>query len=287
MFLGDARDDNRVEPTKGDVRAAGPSPWFTVAEADAIEGMRALPSASIDLILTDPPYESLEKHRAIGTTTRLKRSKASSNDWFKIFPNRRFLEFFAEAYRVLNKNSHLYLMCDAETMFVTKPLGEAAGFKFWKPLVWDKVNIGMGYHYRARYEFVLFFEKGKRKLSNLALSDVIQVPRVHNGYPAEKPVKLAAVLVAQSTLPGEIVLDPFVGSGSTGVAAVDLGRNFHGIDICTEAVDATRQRLANIGGKEKALITNGATQRQVVTHRDANAPSKHIVGAEDHFPVAR
>ncbi|WP_366944968.1 hypothetical protein, partial [uncultured Bradyrhizobium sp.] len=46
-----------------------------------------------------------------------------------------------------------------------KPFGEQAGFKFWKPIVWDKVQIGMGYHYRCRYEFVLFFEKGKRRLN--------------------------------------------------------------------------------------------------------------------------
>jgi hypothetical protein len=50
-------------------------------------------------------------------------------------------------------------------MFVAKPIGEAAGFHFWKPLVWDKKAMGMGYHYRARYEFVLFFEKGKPKLA--------------------------------------------------------------------------------------------------------------------------
>ena len=75
-------------------------------------------------------------------------------------------------YRVLRKNRHLYLFCDQETMFVAKPVGEQVGFKFWKPLVWDKKKIGMGYHYRARYEFVLFFEKGKRKINNLGIPDI-------------------------------------------------------------------------------------------------------------------
>ena len=78
---------------------------------------------------------------------------------------------FAEIYRVLRRDSHFYLFCDQETMFVAKPIAEAAGFKFWKPLVWDKCSLGMGYHYRARYEFVLFFEKGKRKLRNLGIPD--------------------------------------------------------------------------------------------------------------------
>src|ERR1700748_1608487 len=114
---------------------------FELSTQDAVRWLRDQPSESIDLLITDPPYESLEKHRAIGTTTRLKHSKASSNDWFSIFPNSRFPELFEQTYRVLRKNSHFYLYCDAETMFVAKPLAEAAGFKFWKPLIWDKRNI--------------------------------------------------------------------------------------------------------------------------------------------------
>lgn len=212
--------------------------------------LRTLPDESIDLVVTDPPYESLEKHRAVGTTTRLKHSKASSNNWFEIFPNDRFAELFAEVYRVLKKNTHFYLYCDPETMFVAKPLAEAAGFKFWKPLIWEKLQIGMGYHYRARYECILFFEKGKRKLNDLGVADVIACPRIRNGYPAEKPPQVSAVLIGQSTQPGELVIDPFMGSGSAGVAAVGLGRNFLGNDLCDEAVDITRRRLLEAGAQE-------------------------------------
>ena len=87
-------------------------------------------------------------------------------------------------------------------MFVAKPEAERAGFKFWKPLVWDKSTIGMGYHYRARYEFILFFEKGKRRLNDLGVADVIAVPRIHRGYPAEKPPAVAEVLIKQSSAAG-------------------------------------------------------------------------------------
>jgi DNA modification methylase len=111
---------------------------YAIYERDAVEWLCGLPDESVDLVVTDPPYESLEKHRAIGTTTRLKHSKASSNDWFRIFPNARFPELFREVYRVLSRDRHFYLFSDAETMFVVKPIAEAAGFKFWKPLVWDK-----------------------------------------------------------------------------------------------------------------------------------------------------
>jgi len=215
-------------------------------QGDAVCWLRELPDASVDLIVTDPPYESLEKHRAIGTTTRLKHSKASSNDWFDIFPNDRFHELFVELYRVLKNNSHFYLYCDNETMFVAKPIAESVGFRFWKPLVWDKVKIGMGYHYRARYEFILFFEKGKRKLNDLGVPDIIQVPRVYRGYPTEKPYEVSEVLINQSTEPNDIVIDPFMGSGSTGIASVKLGRNFIGNDIGSEALKVTRDRLQDL-----------------------------------------
>jgi DNA modification methylase len=111
---------------------------YRLFDQDAVDWLRSFADESVDLIVTDPPYESLEKHRAIGTTTRLKHSKSSSNDWFQIFPNTRFPELMAEAYRVLARNRHFYLFCDQETMFVIKPIAESAGFKFWKPVVWDK-----------------------------------------------------------------------------------------------------------------------------------------------------
>ena len=113
-------------------------PTFQIGNLDAVDWLARLPSESVDLVVTDPAYESLEKHRAIGTTTRLKKSKASSNDWFGIFPNRRFPDLFRELWRVLKRNSHLYVFCDQETAFVVKPIAEAAGFKFWKCLLWDK-----------------------------------------------------------------------------------------------------------------------------------------------------
>jgi site-specific DNA-methyltransferase (adenine-specific) len=214
-------------------------------------------------VITDPPYESLEKHRAVGTTTRLKHSKASSNDWFSIFPNARFPELFAEVHRVLRKDSHFYLFCDPETMFVAKPIAEEVGFKFWKPLIWRKDRIGMGYHYRALYECVLFFEKGKRKLNDLGISDVIDAKRIVGGYPAEKPPEVSEVLVTQSSEPGQLVIDPFCGSGSVGVAAARHGRHFAGNDLCAEAIDITRARLIDHGALEGPAAAREAATPQL------------------------
>lgn len=233
-------------------RSASQVTAFQVTQRDAVAWLKTLDSSSVDLVITDPPYESLEKHRAVGTTTRLKHSKASSNDWFQIFPNRRFPELFRELHRVLKPDSHVYLFCDQETMFVVKPMAEHAGFRFWKPLVWDKRQIGMGYHYRARYEFILFFEKGRRKLADLSVSDVIECPRVHRGYPAEKPVLVSEVLVRQSSIRGQTVVDPFTGSGSVGVASLRHGRRFMGSDICDEAVRISSERLTEVAERPEA-----------------------------------
>ena len=250
-FSGSALGGERASGRGGRRSAERPSllpagKRYALHEQDAVEWLRGLPDGSVDLFVTDPPYESLEKHRAVGTTTRLKHSKSSSNDWFRIFPNSRFPELFQEIYRTLARDRHFYLFCDAETMFVAKPAAEAAGFKFWKPLVWDKQKIGMGYHYRCRYEFILFFEKGKRRLSDLAIADVISHPRIHGGYPTEKPAAVSEVLIRQSTAEGELVADPFMGSGSAGVAALTLGRRFVGTDVAESAVELSSERLAAV-----------------------------------------
>lgn len=211
-------------------------------------------TASVDLVITDPPYASLEKHRARGTTTRLSHSKSSSNDWFEVMPNERFGELFAQVWRVLKPNRHFYLFVDFDTLrwLLAHPelfeqleqrRGRWKGFTLWKPIVWDKETMGMGYHYRARCEFILFFEKGKRRLNDLGVPDVLSFKRVRNGYPTEKPVPLSEVLVRQSTEPGERVLDPFMGSGSVGVAAVQQGCHFEGFDLAPTAVDHAAARL--------------------------------------------
>lgn len=245
LALGEAPRSEAPRSSRGAGQEAAAE--FAVTQMDAVDWLASLREDSVDLIITDPPYESLEKHRAVGTTTRLKQSKGSSNPWFQIFPNTRFPELFHQAYRVLRPHRHLYLFCDQETLFIAKPAAEAAGFKFWKPLVWDKQTIGMGYHYRSRYEFILFFEKGKRKLHDLGIADVLSEPRIRSGYPTEKPVALSETLVRQSTDTGMLVIDPFSGSGSAGVAAVKNGRSFLGNDLSSEAVEVTARRLIEAG----------------------------------------
>ena len=235
-----------------------------ITQKDAVEWLRETPSESVDLVVTDPAHESLEKHRAVGTTTRCKKR------WFPIFKNERFEELYSEIYRVLKPDTHFYLICDQTTMWTAKPIGEKVGFKFWKPIVWDKISTGMGYHYRGMYEVVLFFEKGKRPLRNRSIGDVLHVKSIRGGcrcsvpadiyacstcekrifYPTEKPVELGEILIEQSTQPGECVIDPFAGAGFVGVAAQNLDREFQLNDVNPVATEWISKRLA----KEKSRV---------------------------------
>lgn len=230
---------------------------FELRQQDATEFLLSLEPGTVGLIVTDPAYASLEKHRAKGTTTRLKVSDGSSNVWFPVVQNDYFPRFLQACYRALKKDAHLYFYCDKETMFVVKPMAEEVGFKWWNVITWDKVKIGMGYHYRARTEFILFFEKGKRKLNDLGMPDmfdwredpegfVLECARIRNGYPTEKPVRVSEKLILQSSEPGDLVVDPFMGSASVGEAALLLGRRFMGSDVTQLAMDTARARLERV-----------------------------------------
>jgi len=249
---------------------AAPPPPETgrVLVSDAFELLRGLAPESVDLVVTDPPYESLQIHRARGTTTRL------TTDWFVTVPNQRLPELLREVFRVLRADRHFYLFCDEVTADVIKqqqgvgaarlPNGArrcACGFVYWKEIVWAKTTLdgarirgGTGYHYRAASERILFFEKGKRALRDLGIPDVLMAPRSGVPGPAVKPGAVVRTLIAQSTEAGELVVDPFCGSGVAGVEARALDRRFLLGDIDLAYLDPS---LAGFAPRE-AIVARAA-----------------------------
>jgi site-specific DNA-methyltransferase (adenine-specific) len=213
-----------------------------VRTGDALEFLRELQEQSVQVVVTDPPYQSINKWRSQGS-----RSCRRLLDWFPDVTYEYLELCLVELYRVLEKNSHCYIFGDWETLHRhVYPAAERAGFKTWPPLVWDKASIGLGYHYRPRTELVAFLEKGKRPLASLSVPNLLRVRAVkgRSAYPTEKPVELVQVLLAQSSVPGDVVLDPFCGSGAVGVAALGLGRRFLGADVEEGACEHARAALA-------------------------------------------
>jgi len=265
--------------------------------SDAFELLRGLAPESVDLVVTDPPYESLQIHRARGTTTRL------TTNWFTTVPNERLPELLREVYRVLCPDRHFYLFCDEVTADVIKQqqkVGAArlpnggrkcsCGFVYWKEIVWAKTTLdggrirgGTGYHYRAASERILFFEKGKRALNDLGIPDVLMAPRAGVPGPAVKPGAVVRALIAQSTSPGELVLDPFCGSGVAGVEARALDRRFLLGDIDLAYLDPSLASLA----PADAIVARAA----VVMEEPAEPPELETLAdgsaAEDELDAAR
>jgi DNA modification methylase len=125
-------------------------------------------------------------------------------------------------------------------------------FTFKHMVVWDKGPMGMGWHYRRSYETVLIGQKPgaackwydtTNKIENIIRHIPKIIPRATQ-HPTEKPTRLAAHFINLHSQPGEIVLDPFCGSGSTLEAARDMGRHFIGIELGERFVAMARTRLA-------------------------------------------
>jgi site-specific DNA-methyltransferase (adenine-specific) len=221
---------------------------ITLRCADAIEFLQSLKKNSVDMVLTDPPYWTLDKHRNVGTTTRLggNANKAKQTGWFKTINQEYMMQMLDEIYRVLKPNCHAYVMSDGQTLrhILNHADNSKTPFKNYKPIVWDKVNQGMGYHYRCRHEFFVMLDKGKnRRLNSLSVPDVWAVPMIKGGYSTEKPVSLMEIPILNSTEPLELVVDPFMGGGSVAMACAKNCRNFLGCDVSMEAVELTRNRL--------------------------------------------
>lgn len=201
-----------------------------LVQADARDFLADLPDESVDLILTDPPYA-------------FDRGNTHFRKWFAELPDEAWAGIFFELHRVLAPNSHAYVFADRRVKPVFEAAAKASGFRVHRALVWDKGSIGLGQSvWRSQHEYICFLSKGSRPGNSKGLGDVLRAPRPR-GYPTEKPVKVLKQLIAQSSERGELVLDPFCGSGSTGMAAREIGRRALLCDV-DAGFAARRLRLA-------------------------------------------
>jgi len=205
-----------------------------IIQGDCLTVMRDIPDKAIDLILTDPPYGV--SYKETGETYMI-------GDTVNLVPY-----FLPQLHRILKDDGAIYMFSSTTKLVDTLPIFNTY-FKLHSIIIWDK-RIGriprQLSHYKLRYEPILYGSKGLHRL-NAYKDDVFQadIPRGKKRvHPTQKPVEIMDYLIKNSAKKDSLILDPFLGSGTTAVAAKQLGRRFIGIEISQKYVDIANKRLA-------------------------------------------
>jgi DNA modification methylase len=233
-----------------------------ITEGDCIEIMSKMPAGSIDCMVTDPPYGIAYKRK--GSFVRNKEGNWApvtgkmddiAND--AVFDPEWQLAWMKAAYRVLKPGAHIYEFCSEHYVGEFRATIIEAGFNIKRMLVWNKGQGGMGDlvgGYHPCTELILFAHKPAPKGEERALErkgqlNVIEVAGIRKMefHPTEKPTGVLRPLILNSTKEGETVLDPFAGSGSTGVAAKEENREPVLIEMNPKYVKVIQSRLAQGG----------------------------------------
>ncbi len=225
---------------------------YNLYNEDFLEYIKKINNNSIDLIVTDPPYKTTKRGNS-GNAGGMCRNKLFSKGVVFKENNIKPEEYMPEFFRILKDGSHCYVMTNHVNLQHMINTATEVGFKFVKCLIWNKGNKIMGQSYMNQFEYILFLRKGKhKKINNCGTSDILSVPnkkdKDENGknlHDTQKPVELMKILIENSSQEGEIVLDPFMGIGSTGVACINTNRNFIGIELDENYYNIAKDRIEN------------------------------------------
>lgn len=208
---------------------------------------------SIDCIVTDPPYGMAFQ----SNNTRLADSKKYSRTIEGDGDLDAAILLFRQAMKpLLSKmadEAEMYVFTAWHVLDVWMPLvRRIPDFELKQMLVWDKGFPGLGDldgNWGCGHEIILYLKKGRRKLP-YRRSGIISIDKLASGqniHPTEKPVPLIEKLIEMSTDPGDLVVDPFSGSGSTSVAAQNLGRDSIAFELDEEYFNRSTERLKQLG----------------------------------------
>jgi site-specific DNA-methyltransferase (adenine-specific) len=196
---------------------------------------------SINFIIADPPYGvDFQSGRA----PKARRKDKIAND------KSPFIWWLYDAFRILTDGGG-GLLCfsrwDVQQVFIDAM--KIAGFAVKSVIVWDRVVHGMGdlkSAFAPRYDTCIFAVKGSYAFPNGRPTDVIQCQRLDGAkltHSNEKPVELMRRLIESTTKPNDLILDPFAGSGTTLVAALQSGRRYIGVEISPHHYETAQRRL--------------------------------------------
>lgn len=233
----------------------------SLIHGDCIHGMTTIPDESVDLILTDPPYNlglfMQERDTNLGA---LRENHFAVSYWDHIEQHEWEInmdEFFKESARVLKKNASVLIFMSFMKVETLIKIAQANGFYYKTTGVWHKKNPmprNMNLHFVNSTEaWVYFINRGKTGTFNndgKVLHDHIETSVIsvgekkHGKHPTQKPLALMEYFVKILANEGDVVLDPFMGSGSTGLASVLNGRKFHGIELDKNYFNLAKNRLS-------------------------------------------
>lgn len=211
---------------------------YQLYNEDCLDGLKNLPDNSVDLITTDPPY-------CVGaSSTGIKSSFADFNLMRPFFE-----QLFSEWRRVLKVGGHAYCCTDWRTFPFLYPL-IIKSLTVRNLIVWVHGVMRPNNWYRGSYEFIIFatnggskreFGGGERDVWQTAKDSAIAT--VNRLHPSQKPVELMERMIQNSSRAGDVVLDPFAGSGTTAVACLNLGRKFIGYEIDEKYFNIALERI--------------------------------------------
>lgn len=219
---------------------------------DCMDLLKDIENESIDLLVTDPPYKVTARGNA-GNSGGMMRKKISMQGKIFEFNNIKPQIYMPEFYRILKDGSHFYIMTNHINLQEMLNTATENKFKFIKSLIWNKGNKIMGQYYMSQFEYILFFRKGRgKKINKCGTADILNVQnrktKDDNGknlHDTEKPIELMQILIENSSKENEIILDPFMGIGSTVLACINTNRNYIGFELDKTYYDKACKRIDN------------------------------------------
>ena len=229
---------------------------------DCREALPNIADCSVDLVATDCPYHIVSggcTNKGAGNGI-FQKEKASSG---KLFAHNEitFSEWLPEVYRILKAQTHCYIFCNGRNLMQLQAEAEKVGFQYQNTLIWEKGNLTPNRYYMIGCEFILMLRKGKAKtILNPNAPNLLKIknPVGRKLHPTEKPVELMRILIENSTSPGDLVCDPFMGSGSTGIACLQSGRRFIGFEIDAAYFEIADRRISEATGNTGNLFAISA-----------------------------
>jgi DNA modification methylase len=204
--------------------------------------LQLLPDACVDAVITDPPYGVAYQHHCC-------RSPAGGwiSKWGEIAGDRRrdwADDVWRELARVLKPDSYAVPFFGWPRADELWAIWRRHRLRLLSRVVWVKERwMGLGHHTRGQHEQCMVLGKGRPRPQSRSFRDVRIHGVEHGLHATQKPVGLMRDLVGQFSAPGDVVLDPFMGSGSTGLAAAELGRRFIGIELDRTYFATARKRF--------------------------------------------